>query len=254
MVKSSELIVACEAIAASVALFAFHHWGQGTRLPMEVLFPAHIVYYLLTFSFRCPGANHLRKFLCVFGLVFGDMLLTAAVLHRALPSSFSMLGIQFIVVFTVVHLLEQTEVTKLLANHSYRGLLFILEGVLKSTLLASTLQDVLVTYQGLKAEAVLAAVALGSLRLLVPPCVYCLDQYLNSVQRFVVVSTEDMLRHLRLAPVFCLAGVTVLAKTLPNLPELQEVGYTLAHLVLNVAFLAWFSWDAVSFGRKPSRD
>lgn len=251
MVKSSELVVSCEGLLAALGLIAFEYWGEGTRLPLEVLFPGHILYYLLTFSFSSPGANHIRKFLSVFGLVFGDMLVTAVLLHHALPSSFSMLCLQFIVIFTVVHLLEQVEVTKLLSVHGYRGLLFILEGVLKSTALVSTLQEVLVTYNGLRLETAFAAVAIGTLRLLLPPCVYCIDQYLCSTQRLTKVKSDDMIRYLRLAPLICVIGITVLAKTLPRLPEMQEVGYTSAHLVLNLAFVAWFAWDAVGFGRKP---
>lgn len=254
MVKSSELVVTCEGLFAALGLVAFQHWGQGTHLPLEVLFPAHVLYYLLTFSFACPGANHIRKFLTVFGLVFGDMLVTATLLHHALPSSFSMLCLQFIVVFTVVHLLEQAEVAKMLSVHAYRGLLFILEGVLKSTVLVTTLQDVLVSYHDFRAEAVVTAVTIGSLRLLLPPGIYCIDQYLCSTQRLTKVNAEDMLRYLRLAPLLCLIGITVLAKTLPRLPEMQEVGYTAAHLLLNLAFVAWFAWDAVGFGRKPASD
>ena len=251
MVKSSELIVFCEGIVTVLALCAFHYWGQGTALPVEVLFPTHILYYLLTFSFSCPGANHIRKCVCVFGLVFGDMLVTAVLLHQALPNSFSMLCLQFIVVFALIQLLEQTEITRLLAVHSYRGFLFIFEGMLKSTMLVSTLQDVLVTYPAIRPETVVAAVVLGSLRLLVPPSLYCIDQYLCSEQRLTQISSDDMLRYLRLSPLICLIGTAVFAKTLPDLPERQEVGHTPAHLLLNVAFVVWFGWNAVSFGRKP---
>lgn len=251
MVKSSELIVTCEGAVTVLALLAFQHWFQGSSLPLEVLFPPHILYYLLTFSFSCPGSNAIRKFLCVWGLVFGDTLVTALVLQHALPTSFPMLCLQFLAVFTVVHFLDPTEVAKLLAVHHYRGFLFLLEGLLKSTLLVSTLQEVLVTYQEVRVEAVLGALVLGSLRLLLPPCVYCVDQYLFPTQRIGMVSSEDMVRYLRLAPLLCLISTAVLLKTLPRLPELQEVGYTPAHLLLNLAFLAWFGWDAVHFGRKP---
>lgn len=254
MVKSSELVVSCEGIATVLALLAFHHWFQGSPLPLELLFPAHILYYLLTFSFSCPGANHIRKFLCVLGLVFGDMLCTAVLLQHALPSSFSMLCLQFIAVFTIMQLLEQTEVAKLLSVHYYRGLLFIVEGVLKSTMLVSTIQDVLVLHMDIRIENVLTAVAIGSLRLLLPLCIYCFDQYLWNTQRLTNVSSDDVIRYLRLSPLLCLISTAVLVKTLPQLPELQEVGYSSAHLLLNIAFVCWFGWNAVNYGRRPASD
>lgn len=249
--KSSELIVSCEGAVTVLALLAFQHCFQGSALPIEFLFPAHTLYYLLTFSFSCPGANPARKFLCVFALVFGDMLVTAIVLHHTLPISFTMLSLQFLAVFTVVHLLDQVEVAKLLAVHYYRGFLFLGEGLLKSTLVVSTLQEVLVSCTEVRVETVLGAVTMGSVRLLIPPCVYCMDQYLCPAQRLGKVSSEDMVRYLRLAPLLCLIGTVVLIKTLPGLPALQEVGYTPAHLLLNLAFLAWFGWNSVNFGRKP---
>lgn len=251
MVKSSELTVSCEGAVTVLALLAFRHWFQGSALPLEVLFPAHILYYLLTFSFSCPGSNVIRKFCCVLGLVFGDTLVTAVVLQHALPTSFPMLSLQFLAVFTVVHLLDPTEVAKLLAVHHFRGFLFLLEGLLKSTMLVSTLQEVVVIYQEVRVETVMGAVAMGSLRLLLPPCVYCVDQYLFQTQRVGMVSSDDMVRYLRLAPLLCLIATAALVATLPRLPELQEVGYTPAHLLLNLFFLAWFGWNAVNFGRKP---
>lgn len=255
MVKSTELVVGCEAVAAGLALLAFYMCGQGAKLPVEVLFPGHILYYLLTFSFACPGANHIRKFVCVFALAFGDMILTALLMHQALPASFSVLCLQFICVFTVVHLLEPQEVQKQLGTNYYRGALFSLEGVLKSYMLVSTVKDVIVSYHGIKPETVFVATILGSLRILLAPCVYSADQYFCTAQRKVVVNDDMMLRYLRLSPLLALVSLCLLARSLPaNLADMQEIGYTPAHLLMNAVFLAWFAWDAIGYGQRQAAD
>ena len=170
------------------------------------------------------------------------MLLAHLIVQEELPPSWRFLTVEYLVIFVALYLFPVQELRNQLSTPWFRGLIYQLEAVYKSNALVATLKFTILQHKGFDAVSVAQAMIAGICRL-------CSSVFVFTIEKVVWTTNVDsdlLVRYLRLCPVIVGFLLCLLYKYLPSSAhESQVVAYTPAHLVANLAFLAWYSNEAV---------
>jgi hypothetical protein len=158
----------------SVTVLCYTYTDLLLYLRLEVVFPLHILFHLLSFSVANPGAKGLKAISVCFAQCFGDLFVTCLMLLKWPPPETWILLAQFFVLLLFVRTLKVPEVFDGFRNSYYRTGLFLGEAYLKSTSLASGIQELLTGYSSevtLTYFPLIYCVILGMCKLTVGPAV-----------------------------------------------------------------------------------
>lgn len=234
---SAEAVILGETVLVGMGLLATFRSDFPPKIPLDYLFPAHILYCLLTFLKRRPDATVGRRLLVGWLLVFGDWL----VLSR-LGETWPWPHLIFAGFFIGLDLLPEGMPAAQLSGHLLRGVVYQGEALYKAFVLVDSVQTV---FQGWydNGNGLGLALVIAVVRLSTPAVVYAVDQ--------IVWAPGDKSAYLgpylRTAP---LAAAALLWLLYSLQTEIREKELSLVHLVVCAVFLLWYGYEAVLFGRE----
>ena len=237
---SAETVIIGETALVAVGLLATYRADFPPTVPLNYLFPAHILYCLLLFLRRRPDATVGRRLLVGWLLVFGDWL----VLNR-LGETWPVPHLVFAGFFLGLDLLPEGVPAAQLSGHLLRGTLYLGEALYKAFVLVDSVQTVFQTWyddgHGLSLALVIAVV-----RLITPALVYATDQLVWAPAD----KTEYLGPYLRTVPFAAAALLWLLSK---QQTEVRDKQFSLVHLVVCTMLLAWYGYEAVLFAREEEK-
>jgi hypothetical protein len=158
----------------SVIVVCYIYTDLLLYLRLEVVFPPHVLFHLLSFSVTNPGAKDLKALFACFAQCFGDLFVTCLILLKWPPPETWILLAQFFLLLLFVRTLKVPEVFDEFRNSYYRTGLFLAEAYLKSTSLAAGVQELLARQSSdssLTYITLIHCVVLGMCKLTVGPAV-----------------------------------------------------------------------------------
>lgn len=161
-------------ITALLVSYAYPELLHYARL--EVVFPVHVLFHLLSYSIANPTSLELKAILVCFMNCFGDLMVTCLLLLEWPPKETGILIAQFVLLLLFVRTLKVPEVHDEFRNSYYRTALFLGEAYLKSTSLSSALQTLLSRY-GLTYLSLLYGIIVGVCKMSIGPVASLLTKY-----------------------------------------------------------------------------
>lgn len=226
------VLIPCEVLVVLLVLVEGYQ-EQWMNVPLEGVFPLHVLYQVWTHRGRYSGRGYVE---CWF-YVFAELMLARLIVGAELPSSW--LWLQALYVALAVMPLD-----KAVEREEVRGLVFLGEGLYKSSLLVDCLKTVVLAAKGFTQSAVLLATLAGLVVLLTAPVFDVLEQTWKQTK----VDRERLDRYLRVAPVLVGALIGMLYWDWHRgLEEEQERKFTWAHFVGSVGFVAWYGHHALDY-------
>ena len=241
---SAEAVIMGESVLIGLTLAASCYNDFPPAVSVEFLFPAHVCFYLLTYSYKNPQAYFGQKLLSTWLLVFGDLLLSLLLLGGSLPSSWLVFQAVFFAFFAVFHFLPPHKLREEVEGHLFRGALFQLEAVYKAVVLIDSISAAMRLPGSYRAAL---AILVGMCRLSVPALVY-------SLQKTPLVSARSFtpfISYLRTSPLISLAFLSLLHYSpVPLSPD--KPLFSPAHLAACLCFLAWYGFEAAYYLEKEA--
>lgn len=221
---------------AAAGLLLFH--PSLYALPLAALYPALLIYVIVTFRLSFADAGLLRAGLTCFFLSFLDSLLTAVLTQQPLHPHFPILVGEFLLLFVLIYATPRARLLQAMDIEAVRGVLFLLTGFLKSNSLGRTIHSILA--QGFFLRTASFALTLGVIKMLSGPIVYFTDGLLvagktelRSLQRFARVGAV-------------LSGIVLCAVVCSMWAEMHTS--TLANLTANLACVVFYGTEAMAYG------
>lgn len=234
--EAGNLIIPLEVFAGLIGVVLCYQI-QGTSIPLELLFPLHILYHVWTHNKRHAGANLLPGRLIPWIYVFGEVWLVRQLGNVGLPCSWFWLQAMYLglVLLPIGNPIEYTEL---------RGIAFIGEGIYKSSLLVNSMLSVFITAKGFGGEGVLSAVVLGAVVLLTVPVIDALEQVVRSGR----VDTERLGQYLRITPVIITLLIGLMYWEWPtDLVLTQERQFTFTQMLTCLLFVLWYGHHSIDY-------
>lgn len=221
---------------AAAGLLLFH--PSLYALPLAALYPALLIYVIVTFRLSFADAGLLRACITCFFLSFSDSLLTALFMQQPLHPHFPLLVGEFLLFFLLIYGTPRARLLQAMDIEAIRGVLFLLTGFIKSNSLGRTLHSILA--QGLFLRTVSFAVTLGVVKMMSGPMVYFADGLL-------VAGKAELGKLQRFARVGALLSGMVLCAVICSIwAELHTS--TLANLTANLACVVFYGTEAMAYG------
>ena len=222
---------------AAASLLLGH--SHAHALPLASLWPAVVIYALVTFRLTFAEAGRLRVFCTGFFLVFSDSLLTALLTQQPLHPQFQLLVGEYILLFLLLSAIPRTQVLAATKSEISRAVLFLLTGFVKSNSLGRTLHSVLAA--DLSLRTVSFAVVLGVLKLMSGAVTYFVDMLVTSR---TLPALSGLQRYAKVGAVMTVMVVCAVACSV--WAEVQTS--TWAILTANLACVAFFGTEARAYG------
>lgn len=232
----SSVLLPCQVFITLLVLVLCYQeqWGN---VPLEAVFPLHVLYQVWTHRGRFPGQWWLRELVESWLYVFVEFMLVRGLVGVELPSSWVWLQAIYVA-------LALMPIGKGVERGEIRGLVFIGEGIYKSCLLVDSVKVVILAAKGFNQPSALLSALVGLALLLTAPILDMLEQALKQTR----VDSDRLLRYMRTAPAIVGVLIGVLYWDWPkDLVAAQEQGFTRAHLLGSIGFVAWYGYHAVDY-------
>jgi hypothetical protein len=221
---------------AAAGLVLFH--SSLYALPLAALYPALIIYVLVTFRLSFAGAGFLRSCVTCFFLSFSDGLLTALLTQQPLHPHFPLLVGEYVVLFLLLSAVPRARLLQAMNNEALRCVFFLITGFIKSNSLGRTIHSIVA--RDLSLRTVSFAGTVGVVKMMSGPMVYFVDLIAVSGK----IEMGKLQRFARVGVV--LAGMVICAVICFLWAELHTS--TLANLTANLACVVFYATEAKAYG------
>ena len=235
---SAETVVVGETVLIGALLAGSYAAEFPPSVRMEVLFPAHILYCLLTYMQRRPEAAVGRRLLLTWLLIFSDWVILGKT-HEVWPWP----HIIFLGLFIALDILPSSTPSNQLSNHVLRGLLYQFEALYKAITLVDTVNSAYQLWYE-TGDGLAYTLLVGVIRLITPAVVYTLDQVIW-MQRD---QSAYLGPYLRTAPI-ATAGLMYFLHCVAR----DEKSLTMVQMVVCGLMLLWYGYEAIRFSRTENK-
>lgn len=219
------------------------------QVPIEMLFPGHAIYYIVTYILRYPNSHPVRRFLITFALSFSEIIITQLLFRKSTDESIKTLIAEFVILYFSINFLSTKEIYMSFKNKIVRTAVFNLEALWRAILLTSALNSAISIY-GLTQYTIFWGVCLGVIKLITPALVHVLDGFFFvdiPIRDIAISGISTYAKNGMFVSALIMILLVIKGSTL-QYDILYETQANLAKLVSSIYFMLWYTHDSIEYG------